>query len=203
MWKFVVALAVLVLPCSVSAANLDLGLVGQSYPVKERDALEEVESRAKQVDWQKMTSTAKPEDYRPENLGRLPRAGKASSRLVDMSYTLDADIPDGKGGILYPKGYTFNPLDYVPVTKTIVVVNGEDRDQVAWFVSSPYAKRIDVMLLTTGGSYSELGKRLHRPIFYLTDPIVKRFQLKAVPSVVKQEGRAMKVDEIHVKKAKK
>jgi len=26
-----------------------------------------------------------------------------------MTYTTEIDVPDGKGGVLYPKGYTFNP----------------------------------------------------------------------------------------------
>ena len=41
-----------------------------------------------------------------------------------MTYTTEIDVPDGKGGILYPKGYTFNPLEYLTYSKTIIVING-------------------------------------------------------------------------------
>ncbi len=139
----------------------------------------------------------KPENYRPDGLVRLPRTGKRITRLVDMSYVLPFDIPDGKGGILYPKGYTYNPLDYVQYTKTIVVINGDDRGQVAWFKASGYAERYDVALMLSQGSYVTVGKELKRPVFYADERVVKRFKLQAVPSVVKQSGRLMEVAEIY------
>lgn len=199
---FVSTLAVLLLAVTSHAGTVDLGVVGKTYPIKERDALEEVESRARQVDWKKALAKIKPENYRPKDLERLPRAVKPDSFIVDMTYTLDMDIPDGRGGILYPKGYTFNPLDYVPFLKTLVVINPKDRDQAAWFRSSPYAGRVDVMLLITDGSYVEMSKKLNRPVFYATSRIVERFNLRAVPSIVYQDGRFMKVDEVSVPKPK-
>lgn len=179
----------------------DLGVVGKTYPIKERDALQEIEERAKKVDWKKEVSKIKPERYRPEGSVNLPKATKNSLFLVDMTYTLDMDIPDGKGGILYPKGYTFNPLDYIPFRKMLVVINGSDKDQIAWFKKSPYISRPDVMLLLTEGSYSKLGQTLGRPVFYSDSRIVDKFQLKAVPSVIEQAGRMMQVREINVPKA--
>jgi conjugal transfer pilus assembly protein TraW len=115
-----------------------------------------------------------------------------------MTYTLPMDIPDGKGGILYPQGYTFNPLDYVAFTKTLVFINGNDPEQVKWFAASEYRSRIDVMLLLIEGNYGRLGKKLNVPLFYADSRIVERLQLSAVPSVVKQEGKEMVVREIAV-----
>jgi conjugal transfer pilus assembly protein TraW len=115
-----------------------------------------------------------------------------------MTYSLDFDIPDGKGGILYPKGYQFNPLDYVPFNQTLVVIDGEDPDQVDWLKASPLVKRPDTLILLTGGAFSEIGQGLGRAVFYATRQIVKRFQLKAVPSVIRRDGRMMEVEEIEI-----
>jgi len=183
------------------AAMHELGVLGQTYPLAERDALNEIKERVSQVDWHSVFSRKKIEkaieDYRPDTTA-LPRARTTRTRLVDMTYTLPFDIPDGKGGILYPRGYTFNPLDYIHFDKTVVVIDGSDPEQVGWFLNSPYSEDIRTMLLLTKGSYFELGKKLDRPVFYATTDIVHRFQLQAVPSVIHQEGRYMEVEEIDI-----
>ena len=194
-----VILAASALP--VSAALHDLGTFGHTYPVAERDALKELKEHVSRVDWQKVFNREKFEkairDYRPDT-EFLPAAGKERTRLVDMTYTLPFDIPDGSGGILYPKGYSFNPLDYIHYDKTIIVINGDDPKQVTWFSHSDYAPKIKTMLLLTGGSYFDLGRKLKRPVFYATTDIIRRFQLEAVPSVIHQEGSYMEVEEIDI-----
>jgi len=54
------------------------------------------------------------------------------------------------------------------------------------------------MLLLTGGSYYELGKKLDRPVFYANADIIHRFQLEAVPSIVFQRGKYMEVKEVAI-----
>ena len=146
----------------------ELGTVGKTYTISEKDALTELEGRASSVDWKKLYSKIKPENYRPEKPPGTSRAQKARSFLVDMTYTLKSDIPDGKGGILYPAGYTFNPLDYVTFKKTLIVIDGTDREQVAWFAHSKYKGQPDTMILITSGSTTDLQKQLKQPIFYAT-----------------------------------
>jgi len=186
-----------------TASGKDLGTVGTVYPIAEPDALKELKSRAARVDWNKVFDREKVRrkvtNFKPRDLKKLPAAHRDRSFLADLTYTLDMDIPDGKGGILYPKGYTFNPLDYVRMRRTIVVINGNDRRQVEWFRKSPWFKDINAMLLLTDGGYHALGESLRRPVFYASRLIVERLQLKAVPSVAAQKGRFMEVREYHVR----
>jgi conjugal transfer pilus assembly protein TraW len=193
---FVAMMAVLV----ASAANAkELGTVGATYAIAEKDALVEIEQKAKSIDWSKVIKRKPIEEYSgPEAGVRLPSADRDRSFPVDMTYTLQIDVPDGKGGVLYPKGYTFNPLDYISFTRTLVVINGNDQEQVKWFAASEYRGRVDVMLLLTEGHYGRLGKKLAVPLFYADSQIVERLHLAAVPSVVKQEGTEMVVREIAV-----
>lgn len=183
---------------SLPAFAKDLGTVGKTYPIAERDALSELEDRARRIDTKKMLAQVRPEKYRPENLKNLPRASKARSYQVDMTYTVQEDIPDGKGGILYPRGYTFNPLSYMPFRKTLVVIDGSDRQQVEWFAGSRYKSDPAVMLLLTDGASGDVQRRVRRPVFYATEPIVNRFRLSAVPSVIRAKGTNMEVEEIAV-----
>lgn len=178
-----------------------LGSVGATYAIAEKDALVEIEQKAKGIDWSKVVTRKSIEEYDgPSDRTSLPRATRDRSFPVDMTYTLVTDIPDGKGGVLYPKGYTFNPLDYVTFARTIVVINGNDPEQVKWFAASAYRKRIDVMCLLTEGSYRSLGKKLDVPLFYADSMLIERLQLTAVPSVVRQEGKVMVVHEYAVQR---
>lgn len=174
-----------------------LGTYGMTYQISEKDALAEIEARARQVDWNKVLDKKKVENYQgPPDRMSLPRAKRNRSFLVDMTYSTEIDVPDGKGGILYPKGYTFNPLDYVPYPKTLVVINGSDSDQVKWLAGSEYDKRLDVTLLLTEGSFKTVAKKVSRPVFYADRKIIERLKLQAVPSIIRQKGRMMEVTEV-------
>ena len=180
-----------------------LGVTGRVYPIIEKDALEEIEERARGMDWGAYLDPErwkeKIRNYRPPDLRTLSPAESDTSFLVDMTYTLEFDIPDGKGGILYPRGFTFNPLEYVPFSLTIVVLDGTREEEVSWFVESEFSSRPDTMVLITDGSWYEISKRLKRPVFYLTLPIAERLSLRHTPSVVtKKDTRFMEVREIHV-----
>ncbi|GAM08403.1 protein TraW [Geobacter sp. OR-1] len=189
------AIAMVIGATSVQAKVL--GTFGMTYRISERDALAEIEERSRQVDWNKVLDKRKVENYQgPPDRMNLPRAKLGRIFPVDMTYTTEIDVPDGKGGILYPKGYTFNPLDYVTYPKTLVVINGNDPEQVKWLAASEYDKRLDVTLLLTEGSFGAVAKRVSRPVFYADRKIIERLKLKAVPSVIKQNGRLMEVTEV-------
>ena len=142
---------------------------------------------------------AKVRHFRPDNIQLLPPAKTDKIFQVDMTYTLGNDIPDGKGGVLYPKGYAFNPLDYVNLTSILVVINSEDKRQVEWFKSSPYGSDYHTRLLLSGGNYYALAEQLKRPVFYLMDDVAERLHLAAVPSVIRQNGKKLEVMEVPIR----
>jgi len=196
-----ILLIVLFLKSTADATIIRCGTFGKTYPITEPDALKEFQDRAAQVDWSKAlnekTYEKAIENYHPDTV-HLPRAEKEASRLVDMTYTLPYDIPDGKGGILYPRGYTFNPLDYIRFPQTIVVINGNDPDQIEWFEKSEYADDYNVMLLLSEGAYYHLEHKIGQPVYYASTDIIRRFQLQAVPAIVRQKGKYMEVKDIVV-----
>jgi conjugal transfer pilus assembly protein TraW len=52
------------------------------------------------------------------------------------------------------------------------------------------------MLLITDGSTTDLQKQLKQTVYYATRPIIQRFDLAAVPSIIRRKDRAMEVVEI-------
>lgn len=189
---------------SGSSTAKDLGVFGAVYDIAEKDALKEIEEKARNVDINRIINRGdlarKVKNYTPGDLkdAKLPPARQERTFLVDMTYTLDRDIADEKGNVIYPKGYTFNPLDYVTYPAVIVILDGKSRMQIAWFKGSEYSKDLKTKVLITDGSYEELSNMLKRPVFYVSQVMVGVFQIKAVPSIVKQKGTVMEVREISV-----
>ncbi len=138
------ALLILVIASSQIAVSgnsvKDLGTVGATYPVIEADVVAELTKKA--ILHQK---THRPDPlleqlktYQPANLQKLPHAEQDRNFLVTMDYNLEYDFVDGEGNILYPKGFTFNPLDYISFSAGLVVIDGTDPKQVSWFQKTPY-----------------------------------------------------------------
>jgi len=199
----IISAVVLVLVTCDPAFAKTVGRSGNVYRIAEPDALKELEDKAASTDLKerikKEETTRKIEQYRPSNAVSLPPAKKDRTFLVDMTYTLELDIPDGKGGILYPKGFVFNPLEYIPFSRTIVVLNGAAENEIDWFMASEYFRRMDVLVLVTDGMWKDLMRRFKRNVFYLTEPVRTRFRLSSTPSViVKKDNKYMEVREIHV-----
>lgn len=181
-------------------ATINLGTVGETYPVVEKDVVAELRQEAakrdKAADNPSLAERIK--SYQPANLHPLPHAAADKTFMVDMTYTLDHDLLDGEGKVLYPKGYTFNPLDYISFPGGLVVIDGDDPSQVRWFEKSPYAGNRRARLLLANGYAFQLIQQLQRPVFYLTKDIAERLKLSAVPSIVVQKENEMLVREIHI-----
>lgn len=192
-------------PVVYASITYNLGRFGKTYEIVEKDALTEIEERAKAVDWGKVFDSAreKLKNFQPPDIARLSDAKEDRVFYVDMSYTLPYDIRDHDNNLLYPKGYTFNPLDYITYPNILVFINGSRDDHIKWFMESEYVNDHRVMLLLSDGSYYEVMRKLKRPVFYLTKQIKDRFHLQAVPSIVKQSGKKMEVKEVALKKRRK
>jgi len=207
MTKVCSLLLLLLILCSSPRAGHSevLGVAGQTYDIVEKDALKEIEEKASKVDWVKYMKGAnkKATNWRPQKPVSLQRAQKNDSRLVDVSYALESDIPLPDGSGVYPKGYLINPLDMVQFPETMVVLNGDDREQINWFKKSRYFKDPSVFIIITDGEYAKIEKELKRPVYFANSQIIEKFDVRVVPAVVKQAGKKMEINEIQVELNKK
>ncbi len=199
-------LMVAVLALSIPVTAKTIGTFGATYAIAEPDALAEIMERAKKADWSKYFNkelyTKKILEHERSFEYVLPKAKVPSVRMVDMTYTLTFDIRDINGKVVYPKGFTFKPSQYMPMPYSIVVIDGSDKAQVRWLKSSGYGTKVAAMVLTTGGETEKLMKDLKRPVYVADHRIVERFQVRAVPSVIVQKGLDMEVTEIVVPEKK-
>ncbi|HHD56770.1 MAG TPA: hypothetical protein ENK89_03715 [Desulfobulbaceae bacterium] len=194
-----IALFVVLVGGPASGAIKNLGVVGETYPVIEPDVVAELKEQA--ITKNRFRDDAfleRMKEYQPDDIHHLPRATRDRTFLVDMTYTLDRDLLDGDGKVIYPRGFTFNPLDYVSFSGGMLVIDGSDPAQLKWFTKTPYASNHQVRLLLSDGYAYELINQLKRSVFYLTDEIAERLQLAAVPSLVIQKDDKLEVREIMV-----
>jgi conjugal transfer pilus assembly protein TraW len=188
---------------------LSLGTFGNTYPIREPDALVELKQEIKKVDVEKLRKEleTKFRNYKPSDWHNLTPATKPYSYYVDMTYTLDTDIPqvNDQGeitGILYPKGFRFNPLEYMPADPPpLIIFNGENKKEKEW-VKYYYKNQFNVMFLITKGNFAKLSEEIGRPVYYLKDLIAEKLQLRNTVSIVYREKNNMRVDVYAIANAK-
>lgn len=182
----------------------NLPIEGQTWPFAEKNAIEEIKSvysRDKDIVDARMKkakeeSLEKLKHYKAPNTVSLPRATKDNVFFPNMVYTLDRDLRNADGKLLYPKGFSFNIMDYTNLGMKIVIFDPTDKEQMEWFQKTSYAKSLTDMVLISDGEVFEVNKKITRPLYYLSKPIVDRFGLKHTPCIVEQEGNKIKVTEL-------
>ena len=66
-------------------------------------------------------------------------------------------------------------------------------------IELPDGTRVTVKPILVGGSYLDLMKRWNKQVFYDQDgTLVRKFGITAVPAIVSQEGRRLRIDEVPV-----
>jgi conjugal transfer pilus assembly protein TraW len=194
--KLLSALWIITCATQVLAAHTRLETVGRTYPIVEQDITKELQQQATAIDLDALFYSHN--GYQPANLHTLPRASSDRMFTVDLTHTLDHDIKDNQGNLLYPQGFTFNPLQYVGLSGGMVVIDGSDAAQVEWFRGSPYFQNHRAILLLSGGYAAEVKQGLKRPAYYLTHDVAARLQLKAAPSVVIEQDNELTVREVRL-----
>ena len=164
----------------------DAPVLGRTYAIIEEDALTEIERRAEQVDGRSLINPDR-RSWKAMKSVSLPASQDRQRYALDLTYTTTLDVPGERGTIMYPSGYRFNPLEYVQVPYTIGIF-GAGPVQLAW------AKKHHVpgmMWLTAGGDPIEAGEVLETPVYLYTPEMAERFNVRAVPVLLKQEGNTM------------
>ena len=201
--KIIFLTLILVMGASVRAFAGDLGKYGQTYKIIEEDAIAQMKKAIAGYDWEKFKrmQREKIKNYRPKDLVDLPAAQEDKVFKMDMTGSIKEDIVGRDGVVIYPKGYKYNPMEYVFMRRILVFINGKDEKQIQWYKQSPYPVDMRTMLLITDGSYLAVRKKLGTPsVYYANREIIDRMGIKAVPSVAVQKGTELEVRQYALEK---
>ena len=193
-------LLVTVLLSSPSLAR-DYGQQGTHFPIIEPDLLEQIQSRLQTMDKngdidrlnQKLKARTIARVNRPKPVAGLVRATKAATRLFDPTITLQADILDHDKRRIWEKGTKVNPLDTVPLRAALIFLDGDDPAQLEWAFAQK--SKTAKLILTKGAPLQLMKARQRRFYFDQGGRLTAHFDIKALPAIVDQQGRMLRIRE--------
>lgn len=201
--KLAVALAIGSLTCRAHA--IDLGVIGPTYGIVEPHLLADIDRRLREKDrsgeLQKLMDEARTRGVAavrsPVPVGGLARASRARTFYIDPSFTLDRNVFDSQGRLLYPAGTRKNPLEIVSLSRRLVFFDARDASQVTRARQLLSASGARAKPILTGGSYLELMKAWRTPVYYDQQGVLTRkLGIRHVPAIVSQEGQLLRIDEV-------
>jgi conjugal transfer pilus assembly protein TraW len=185
----------------------DLGTIGPTYEIAERDLIDVIKDK-----FRRMEKTGElagmQEDYKRKVIGGIERPRPvpgirateiARTFFIDPTWTLDRNVVDEKGTVLYPAGTRINPLDYERMTQTLLFFDGRDKKQVAFARRFMAESKMRVKPILVGGEPMKLMREWKREVFFdQGGALSRRFSITQAPAVVSQERRQLRVDEVRL-----
>lgn len=177
--------------------------IGRTWPIAEPDALAEIEHKASALPPDLGQKFGPRSTWTAMHSAQLATASVSKVRSLVPFHTLDMDITLPDGRVLYPRGFTFNPLTYVTLPQKLVIVHPRD---LAWALRT--AAPTDWILLASGaddvaagnGDPMRLAETARRPLFILEERVKDRLALTVAPVVVRQVGKSLELTEIALKR---
>jgi len=201
--KFQSATIALLLLASVvvaAKAHAQTSTIGRTWPIAEPDALAEIEAKARTLTADMSAKFGPRSSWSAMKAAPLAQATRSQRRSVVPFYMLDSEIRLPDGTLLYPKGYTFNPLSYVTLPQRLVVVHPHD---LGWALKE--ARPADFILLTADTGHGPdpltLSERSGRTLFILEARVKERLGLTVAPVIIEQVGQKLELTEVRLDRA--
>ena len=186
---------------SIEAKNL--GVWGTLFPIAEQDLREMIYQRLNEMEQngemaklrEKFIQQVQEHTLRPTPVAGLTTTTKPQIFYYDPTYTLTQNIEDHEGRIIAKKGTVINPLDIVTLHGVLFFLNADDIKQVRWALE--HGKKYDyVKYILVRGNIQDAGKRLNERIYFdQAGSLTKQLGIKHIPSIVKQEGKRLQIQE--------
>lgn len=199
------AVGLALLPSLASA--VDLGTLGPTYGIAEPHLLNFIEQRLRDKErsgeLQRLMQEAQSRGIdavrQPQPVVGLQANEAARTFYVDPTFTLDRNIVDAEGRLLFAAGTRKNPLEVVSLSKRLLFFDARDPRQVrqARDLISRYEGMVKPIL--TGGSYLELMKAWRVAVYFdQQGSLTRRLGIRQVPALVSQEGQRLRIDEVRL-----
>jgi conjugal transfer pilus assembly protein TraW len=166
-----------------------LGCEGEVYPIAELDLLQLIQenvaaqSKTFQAQWNKNNYDRMD---RPPRVDGLSRTEHSRVFFFDPTVTLSDN-------------QTVNPLDMVSLKQPLIFYDADDRNQVRWVQQMDQALKGNDKLILIGGSVLSQMQLFHKPIYFdQSGLITARFGLHHIPTLITQEGKYLKIQEINL-----
>jgi conjugal transfer pilus assembly protein TraW len=187
---------------SVAAAARDYGQHGAVFPVIEADLLRVIRDRLVSMQAsgaldranRQLAERTAARVRRPARVQGIVTASAARQWIVDPTITVSKDLADARGRVVVRAGTRVNPLDTVPLRQKLLFLDGDNVAQVAW--ARRHTTSLSAKLILVGGSPFDLMKTEQRRVYFdQAGTLTRHFGIRAVPALVEQQGRALRITE--------
>ncbi|RME60443.1 type-F conjugative transfer system protein TraW [Candidatus Parcubacteria bacterium] len=200
--------ALLSFSAPASAGVEKIGVFGNTYSIAEKDAVNAIKDRIRELYRNGTIDKLKKEwlekakwrlRHGPDPVPGIVVASQNRIRTFDPTFTLDHDVFDHEGRLIAAKGTRVNPLDYQPLTKQYIFIDGRDKAQVDWALKK--LKEIGGIakgkIILVGGSPLRLAEQYGVPFYFdQFGRITHRLGITAVPCVLRQSSKNPSLAEI-------
>ena len=194
---------------SQAVSARDYGQQGAVFPVIETDLLSVIQNKLATMQAsgaldranKELAARTEARVKRPPPVKGIVVASQSRSWIHDPTITVEQDLRDGKGRVIVARGTRVNPLDTVPLRQRLVFLDGDDPEQVAWAKTKTTALNAK-LILVRGSPFALMKAEQRRFYFDQSGTLTTKFGVRAVPAVIEQVGRTLKVSEIAIPKAK-
>jgi conjugal transfer pilus assembly protein TraW len=184
----------------------DLGQTGRLFEIAEPDLIEELQRRMAEFDWDAEKNRAIQNYWRNQTaFVDLPAADHPSVKRMDLSIVAGQDIVHPDGRLIVKKGQQLNPQKIMPMRHAYIMFDGTDRAQIdrAKQLGDAllHAKQPVVYLFSKldreagWNGFNALSDQLSAPLYQLSQAVVDRFRITALPALVIGEGEAIVVNQ--------
>ena len=182
------------------SSGKDLGIHGKLYEIKEEDMLSYVRRKAGEIDMRTLhesISKKVEESYAEHSSVSLdvPSATEERVRYIDPSVVVRNPLYDHTGKMISPSGVV-NPLDYVSLSKSIIVLR---EDQIKRALEKTRGSGEKAILILTDGDIRRASSLAGQIVYKASPFMLKRLQVEKVPSLIMHEGSKLRVEEMILK----
>lgn len=185
----------------------DLGKYGNVWGIAEKDGVAQIKDKLGDMkrsgELDKRMNQARTDIVNkltnPAPIKGIRKATANATRTFDPSIVVKQDVKDDKGRVIVKAGTRVNPLEMRGLSKSLLFIDGRDRAQVAW-VKKRIASNPKDKVILVGGNWRVLSGELKRVVYFdQQGSMTKRFGIRAVPTVISQSGRVLKIEEVVAK----
>jgi conjugal transfer pilus assembly protein TraW len=185
----------------------DVGTIGPTYAISETHLVAFIEQRLREKEQSgelaRLADQARARGIEtvthPPPVPGIKPAETARTFYLDPSFTLERNILDAQGHLLFAAGMRKNPLEVVSLSKRLQFFDARDRRQVARARAHMAEDPGRDKPILKAGYYLDLMKAWRVPVYYDQQGLLtRRFGIAQVPALVSQEGSRLRIDELEV-----
>jgi len=183
----------------------DFGILGQTFPIAEKDPIELIRERLAKLEksgelailQKKWQDTSVKRAKRPkDSLAVIKKVDKDQVRYFDPSITVKQNLADHQGRVFAYAGQTVNPFDKLPnYFLQLIFIDGDDEEQVEFALGKNRLNSAKIILVR-GDIIDLMQKHKIRMYFDQQGLLVKKFSLDKFPTIIQREGKKLKIQEV-------